>query len=1048
MALDPPRIDISSTAIRRRLRAGKSVRYWVPDPVLSYIRRHGLYGTKRASAGDAHRGGAVKRLLLIDGSALFYRCYYAFIRNPLRTKKGEATSISYGIIQTLLPLLSSRRPDKVAIVFDTSAPTFRHRVYPEYKAHRPPVPGDMISQLPRAREVIRLLGIPIVEQDGVEADDLIGSLAVEAEHGRRHLGDPDRRQGLLPARLRSRVWVLSPQGRVGELVSIDPAGVRERYGVEPRQMVDLLALMGDASDNVPGVPGVGEKTAAQLIQRFGSIDHLYASLDQIERPAIREKLRQNEDRARLSRKLVTIRADLPLDLHWHELDRHTVQGTELLRLMEDLEFHTLRRRFAAELSGAPPEPAPSPPASRRSGASRSKPASSAEIPIPLPEAEDASAGDGSRDVALAPPGLLEDLFPETVRSAPASSPAPRERGRTAASAGVAPATAPPPGKVRSPFGDYRVLSTGEDLERLARELADAPGPVAFDTETTGFNPLWAQLVGLAIATRPGHAVYLPIGHREGTMLDPDQVRSALRPFFDSPGKLRAAQNAKFDWHSLHRFGIPVRDVTFDTMIAAYLVDPDQPKNLDALASSRLGLEKITTESLIGVGRDQISMAAVPVERLAEYCCEDADACLRLVPVLTRELEVMGQTSLFRDVEMPLVGVLARMERTGVKLDTSVLEGMATNLAGELYRLEQEIQELAGVPFNVNSPRQVAEVLFERLKLPRGKRTKDGYSTDVEVLEALAAVHPLPKLLLAHRQAQKLKAGYVDTLPRLVHPESGRIHTTFHQTVASTGRLSASEPSLQNVPVRTDEGRLIRSAFVTEGAGGLLSSFDYSQIELRLMAHFSHDPVLAEAFRTGADVHATTASKLFGVPPEAVTTGQRAQAKVVNFGILYGMGPARLARELNLSRALATAFIEEYKRTLSGVASYLQTILESARKKGYAETILGRRRPLPALRADGARKAEAERFAVNMPIQGSAADLIKVAMVRIDAMLAERGCRTRLVLQVHDELLFETYDDEIEELAPVLRQIMEHAIPLKVPLVVLEGRGRNWAEAHA
>ncbi|HET9252619.1 MAG TPA: DNA polymerase I, partial [Candidatus Eisenbacteria bacterium] len=786
---------------------------------------------------------------------------------------------------------------------------------------------------------------------------------------------------------------------------------------------------------------------------FGSIDSLYASLDQIERPAIREKLRQNEDRARLSRKLVTIRADLPLDLHWHELDRQAVQGEELLRLMEELEFHTLRRRFAAELSGAPPEPGPATAAPRRGGAARSRPSTSAEIAIPLPEAEDASAGDGSRDLAAAPPGTPEDLFPETIRTAappPAAAPSTpaRERGSATARAVGAAGAHAVAGEPRRPFGEYRTLATGEDLERLARELMDTAGPVAFDTETTGFNPLRAQLVGIAVATKPGRAAYLPIGHREGTMLDPDHVRTALRPFFDAGGKIRAAQNAKFDWHALHRFGIPVRDVAFDTMIAAYLVDPDQPKNLDALASSRLGLEKITTESLIGVGRDQISMAAVPVERLAEYCCEDADACLRLVPVLTRELEVMGQTSLFQDVEMPLVGVLARMERAGVKLDATVLEGMASNLGAELERLEHQIQDLAGVPFNVSSPRQVAEVLFERLKLPRGKRTKDGYSTDVEVLEALAAVHPLPKLLLAHRQAQKLKTGYVDTLPRLVHPETGRLHTTFHQTVASTGRLSASEPSLQNVPVRTEEGRLIRSAFVAEGPRGLLSSFDYSQIELRLMAHFSHDPVLAEAFRTEADVHATTASKLFGVPPDAVTPGQRAQAKVVNFGILYGMGPARLARELNLSRALATAFIEEYKRTLSGVAAYLQTILESARKKGYAETILGRRRPLPALRADGARRAEAERFAVNMPIQGSAADLIKVAMVRIDALLAERGCRTRLVLQVHDELLFETDEDEIEELAPLLRQVMEHAIPLKVPLVVLEGRGRNWAEAHA
>jgi DNA polymerase-1 len=722
--------------------------------------------------------------------------------------------------------------------------------------------------------------------------------------------------------------------------------------------------------------------------------------------------------------------------------------------MEELEFHTLRRRFAAELSGIPPEPA-SP--ARRGGAAR--PAAAPDVEsvapptfAPSAEAEDAAVGDGSRDIGGPSAGFTQDLFPETILPAPAAPLRERARG-LATQAGVAVASGSavsvaPGTRTRPPFGDYRIISSPEDLDRLARELADTRGFVAFDTETTGFNPLRAQLVGIAIATEPGRASYLPLGHRDGKNLDPDHVRDALRPFFDAPNGRRAAQNAKFDWHALHRFGIPVRDVTFDTMIAAYLADPDQPKNLDALSSSRLGLEKITTESLIGTGRDQISMAAVPVERLAEYCCEDADATLRLVPVLTRELEVAHATSLFQDVEMPLVGVLTRMERTGVKLDAPVLEGMASELARELDRLEQEIQELAGVPFNVNSTRQVAEVLFERLKLPRGKRTKDGYSTDVEVLEALASVHPLPKLLLAHRQAQKLKAGYVDTLPRLVHPDTGRLHTTFHQTVASTGRLSASEPSLQNVPVRTEEGKVIRSAFIAEGAKGLLSSFDYSQIELRLMAHFSHDPVLAEAFRTGSDVHATTASKLFGVPPEAVTTGQRAQAKVVNFGILYGMGPARLARELNLSRALATAFIEEYKRTLSGVAGYLSSILESARQKGYAETILGRRRPLPALHAEGARRAEAERFAVNMPIQGSAADLIKVAMVRIDALLAERGTRTRLVLQVHDELLFETDEDEIVELEPILRQVMEHAIPLKVPLVVLEGRGKTWAEAHA
>lgn len=918
--------------------------------------------------------GAGKRLLLVDGSALLYRSFYAFIRNPLRNAKGEPTSVPYGILQTLLPLLESRRPDRVAVVFDTAKPTFRHKVFADYKAHRPPIPPELVAQIPRGREVIRLLGIPILEQEGVEADDLIGSLAKEAERdGATALiltGDKDFYQIVS-----TNVQVLAPQNRSGELTTIDPTAVRERFGVKPDEMVDLLALMGDASDNVPGVPGIGEKTAAQLIQRFHSVDELYRSLDQVERAPLREKLRANHDRALLSRDLVTIRADLPLDRHWWELTREPMRSNELLRLLDELQFHTLKRRFGPEI-----------------------------------------------EAAAAPP---TDLFPETI---PAEARSTRES--------------------RPPFGDYRVIRTGEALETLARELADARDPVAFDTETTGLNPLRADLVGISVALAPGRAYYLPVGHEAGPNLDPDSLRDALRPFFDSPRKQRAAQNAKYDWHVLHRFGIPIRDVAFDTMLAAYLVDPDQPKNLDSLAFSRLGLKKIRTEELIGSGRDQVSMAALPVDRVAEYCCEDADAVLRLVPILNREMESAGVGPLFHEVEMPMVGVLTRMERAGIRVDTEELAAMSVNLGRDMASLEEEIQKIAGVPFNVNSTRQVAEVLFERLKLPRGKRTKDGYSTDVEVLETLASVHPLPKLLLAYRQAQKLKGAYVDSLPRLVHPETGRVHATFHQTIASTGRLSASDPSLQNIPIRTEEGRAIRRAFVADGARGLLASFDYSQVELRLLAHLSHDPVLTEAFRTGEDVHATTASRLFGVPPEAVTPAQRAQAKVVNFGILYGMGPARLARELSLSRALATAFIEEYKRTLAGVAAYLDAVLESARKNGYVETILKRRRPLPGLRAEGARRAEAERAAINTPIQGSAADLIKVAMVKIDSLLADMGCRTRMILQVHDELLFETDADEIETVTPVIREVMEHAIPLRVPLLVNQGRGRTWAEAHA
>jgi DNA polymerase-1 len=935
-------------------------------------------------------GHAGKRLLLVDGNALLYRSYFAFIRNPLRNSKGENTSAAYGALQTLLPLLDERRPDRVAVVFDTAAPTFRHKLYREYKAHRPPMPEELRPQIPRVREVIRLLGIPVVEQEGVEADDLIGSLAKEAERdGADALlltGDKDFFQ-----LVSDRIQLISPQGRGGETVVVDRAAVRDRYGVSPEEMVDLLALMGDASDNVPGVPGVGEKTATQLIQQFHSVDALYGALDLVERASLREKLKQNEGRARLSRKLVTIRTDLPLDRHWWELTREPVAARELVHTLDELEFHALRRRFALS---APPEP-------------------------------------------------VGDLFPESVRS---SSKAPAGRGGRGA------VSAPKPAVLevgeRKPFGEYRIVETPRELESLARALAAARGPIAFDTETTGLNPLRADLVGISIAWEEGRAQYLPLGHAAGPNLDPDHVREALRPFFANPRARRAAQNAKFDWHVLERFGIPVRDVAFDTMVAAYLTNPDQAKNLDALAFSRLGLTKITTESLIGSGRDTVSMASLPVGRVAEYCCEDADVCLRLVPILGRELADAGATGLFEEVEMPLVGVLARMERAGVKIDTEALAAMSRGLGEELARLEEEIQQLAGVPFNVNSPRQVAEVLFERLKLPRGRRTKDGYSTDVEVLEALAPVHPLPKLLLGHRQAQKLKSAYVDALPRLADPETGRVHATFHQTVASTGRLSASDPSLQNIPIRSEEGRAIRRAFVADGARGLLASYDYSQVELRLLAHLSHDPVLTEAFRTGGDVHATTAARLFGVPPDAVTPGQRAQAKIVNFGIIYGMGPARLARELNLSRALAAAFIEEYKRTLAGVAAYLETVLETARRTGYAETILKRRRPLPALRADGSRRAEAERAAVNTPIQGSAADLVKVAMVKIDGLLSEKGCRTRLILQVHDELLFETDDAEIEELAPMIREVMTHAIPLRVPLVVHEGRGRTWADAHA
>ena len=923
--------------------------------------------------------GAAKQLLLVDGSALLYRSHFAFARNPLRTSKGEVTSAVFAFLNTLVPLLDERRPDHIAVVFDTKGPTFRHREYAEYKANRPPMPDDLKIQLPKIRELLRLLGVPIIEQEGVEADDIVGTLAVEAARADAMVwiltSDKDFYQIVS-----DKIRLLSPRGRGEAVETIDRAAVKARFGVDPEQMIDLLALMGDAVDNVPGVPGVGEKTATQLIETYGSLDGLYRSLDCVARPSLRDKIRENEGKARLSQKLVTVRTDLPLDFHWQELEMTPSDLPELVRRLDELELRTLRKRFAAELEAQEPT----------------------------------------------------ELFPEFVAAAEPVPPPPS-------------ATRPE----RPPLGDYRVVRTPEELQALSKELGETHDYVAFDTETTSLNPLEADLVGISVATAPGRAFYIPIGHEGGGNMDPDRVREALRSFFADPSKKRVAQNAKFDWHVLDRFGIPVHDVALDTMLAASLVEPLQPKNIDYLARTHLGIEKIPTQSLIGTGRGEITMAAVSIDRIAEYCSEDSDVCLRLTPILLQELDRSGLLPLFRDVEMPMLGVLVRMERAGVKIDVPMLQAMSREIGEQCVVLEAAIQEAAGVPFNVNSPRQVAEVLFDRLRLPRGRRTKDGYSTDVEVLESLAAHHPLPKLLLEHRQYQKLKSTYLDALPKFVNPETGRVHATFHQTVASTGRLSASDPNLQNIPIRSEEGRAIRKAFIAEGEDGLLVSFDYSQIELRLMAHLSGDPVLAEAFRSGGDVHRTTAARLFGVAPEEVSQAQRAQAKTVNFGVLYGMGPVRLARELNLSRALASAFIEEYRRTLSGVASYLDGMLVLARKRGYAETILKRRWPLPALHEDGARRAEAERVAVNMPIQGSAADLIKVAMVRIDALLRERpDMKSRLILQVHDELLFETTQEEFETLKTLVTGVMVGALPLKVPLEVHVGHGKSWADAHA
>jgi DNA polymerase-1 len=717
--------------------------------------------------------------------------------------------------------------------------------------------------------------------------------------------------------------------------------------------------MGDTSDNVPGIPGIGPKTAGKLIAEHGTIEKLYAHLADL-KPGVRKKLEGRLDDALLARELVTIRTDLELPVPLEDMAVRPPGSDALYALLRELDF----RRLLSDL-GAPPE--------------------------------------------------------ETGGTLPLLS---RQDG-------------------------YRLVSDPVALAKLAERLAACEHGFAVDTETTSVDPMRAELVGIALAASPGEAWYVNIGHHDGAEpLSLAAVREALGPVLADPHVAKTLHHAKYDLHVLARHDLPVAGDLFDTMIASYLLDPEASHKLDNLALEKLGERLIPITDLIGKGSKQRSMADVEAGEAARYAAEDADMTLRLRGELAPRLEATGLDRLFEEVEMPLVRVLERMERRGVAVDVAFLEAMSQRLHDEMQRLEARTHELAEGAFNINSPAQLAEVLFDKLALPRGKRTKTGWSTDSEVLEGLRPHHALPGVVLDYRRLAKLKSTYVDALPALIHPKSGRIHGSFNQTVAATGRLSSSDPNLQNIPIRTELGREVRRAFVPGEAGWLLLSADYSQIELRIMAHLSADPALVEAFQSGEDVHRDTAARLFGIPPEEVTPLQRGQAKTVNFGVLYGQGPFGLARTLGISTQDASAFIKNYKAQYRGVVDYLEGTLEEARRRGYVTTLLNRRRYLPALKFKGAAaRAAAERLAINTPIQGSAADLIKVAMVRLDRRLADSGFMARMLMQVHDELVFECPRDEGARLEALVREEMGNAIELSVPVVVNVGVGANWAEIH-
>ena len=923
------------------------------------------------------------QLFLIDGHALIYRAFFAMISRPLRTSRGENTSAAWGVVNFLLRLQTKYHPSHVVWVLDKGN-SFRTEIYPAYKSTREKLSSELQQDfdlaLEQVRELLAAFRIPVVVLDGYEADDVIGTLARQAsEQGLASVivsGDKDFYQLLGPT-----VSLLNP-GRGGpagvEESWVDESNARDRLGVPPGQVIDYLALVGDSSDNVPGVKGIGEKTAIQLLQEYRNLDEVLANAAAVKSKRAREALLADPDTARLSRRLVTIRTDVPLALDLEAAIGREPDSAALRRILARLEFHSLANRVAA--------------------------------------GEDAGTG-----TAIAAPETAVTSTPERIVS-------------------------------------VTVVDDATMLPDLIARLRAAP-LVALDVEASSLEPHDAELIGLAVAVSPTEAWYLPFGHRpaDGELAAPSPVRNlpglgepacvALAQWLTDPGAGKGAHNIKYAWQVLRRAGVELAGGRFDSMLASFVIDPGRRShNLDTLSLDHLGATLQRSADLAGAGRHG-PFAEVDVARAARYGGTDAATVLALAEYFTPTLEDTALAPLFGDVEMPLVEVLVEMEWQGIAIDRSVFDRLSRELTADLMRLEADIAVAAGGSVNLNSPKQLAAVLFERLQLPVLKKTKTGPSTDADVLAQLAELgHEVPRLMLEYRELQKLKSTYVDVLPGRVNRQTGRIHTSFNQTGAATGRLSSSEPNLQNIPVRTPRGEAIRRGFVP-AAGWKFVVADYSQIELRLMAHLSDDPAFVAAFQNGEDIHRQTAAIIFGVEPAAVTPEMRSRAKTINFGTIYGQGPFALSRTLGIELGEAKQFISEYFRRFAGVRSYLDRQIEVARSQGYVETLFKRRRYIPEIKDKNFNtRAFGERLSQNSPLQGSAADLIKIAMVRLDRALKTESMESRLLLQVHDELVIESPEAEVARAVVLVREHMEGVAELKVPLVVEVGVGDNWLDA--
>ena len=902
-----------------------------------------------------------KRLYLIDAMAFAFRAFHA-ITGRLSDKNNRPTNAVYGFTRITLKLLREHDPEYIAVVFDAPEKNFREEMYPEYKATRAKTPPELLEQFPRMHEVVRALNLPLLVVPGVEADDVIGALAVQAEAAGMETvivsGDKDLMQ-LISENVR-----MYDPGKDEEKAWHSVEDVRTRFGVDPGHVRDALALIGDSADNIPGVRQIGEVKARKLLSKYQSLENLYAHIEEISGKQ-REYLEQDKEQAFFSRALITIKTDVPLEVGPEQCARQPWDMAQVKRCFEDLAFHS----------------------------------------------------------------LLGEMFPD---AAPQQLP-----------------------------HRYGLVDTVKELKRVVKEMR-AADVIAVDTETTNIHPMFARLVGVSLCARTGEAYYVPIAHAphdlEALMNAPEQNKSVgfagdtaldmLKPLLEDAAIGKIGHNIKYDMIVLERAGIALRGVVMDTMVASYLTDPSRLRhNLDDLSLHHLNHRKIPISELIGAGSKSITFDCVPVDKAAEYASEDADMTFRLAEVLTPLLEKTGLSSLFTTVELPLIHVLARMEIQGIAIDHNQFATLQAEIHESLKILESQIHELAGEPFNINSPKQLQAILFDKIGLTPIRKTKSGYSTDMDVLETLASEHPLPETILEYRTLEKLRGTYIEALPKLVHPETGRIHTSLNQTVTATGRLSSSNPNLQNIPVRTGFGRRIRQGFVAGGPSLRLVAADYSQIELRILAHLSEDEKLLAAFKADEDIHRDTAARVFGVAPEDVDPEMRRKAKAVNFGVVYGISDFGLARNLRISRSEAKRFIDNYFETYSGVANWLAATKEQARRDGYVTTMFQRRRYLGDINsAKSVARNAAERMAINTPVQGTAADIIKRAMVRLDDALKAYD-KTYMLLQVHDELVVETPADRAEEVAGVMKTIMEDAAQLAVPLKVDIGIGKHWAEIH-